>query len=193
MDRQAEARETARQHASRALYVYQDEDGMVTVRGRLAPEVGALLMHALTAARETLYQQARGQEADADPPTMAQQQADTLALPAETAPHHASPSSRMARTRKARHGGVPPARAHRDPQLAGGASGAGRSPPRQTPSALSPDLSRSARSRAIKNSTPEPKPSTRAAYMSASGMLDTTVRVLVVQSSAVTRQACAIT
>jgi hypothetical protein len=40
MDRRAEAAETARRHASRALHVYQDEDGMVTIRGRLAPEVG---------------------------------------------------------------------------------------------------------------------------------------------------------
>ena len=40
MDRKAEARETARRHTSRALHVYQDEDGMVVVRGRLAPEVG---------------------------------------------------------------------------------------------------------------------------------------------------------
>ena len=63
VDRQAEARETARQHASRALHVYQDEDGMVTLRGRLAPEVGALLLQALTAAREALNQQARGMDA----------------------------------------------------------------------------------------------------------------------------------
>ena len=37
VDRQAEARETARRHASRALHVYQDEDGTVVVRGRLTP------------------------------------------------------------------------------------------------------------------------------------------------------------
>ena len=35
VDRQAEAREAARRHASRALHVHQDEDGMVIVRGRL--------------------------------------------------------------------------------------------------------------------------------------------------------------
>ena len=40
VDRQAEARETARQHASRSLHVHRDEDGTVVVRGRLAPEVG---------------------------------------------------------------------------------------------------------------------------------------------------------
>jgi hypothetical protein len=33
MDRKAEARETAQRHASRALQVYQDEDGMVVIRG----------------------------------------------------------------------------------------------------------------------------------------------------------------
>jgi hypothetical protein len=50
------ARETARQHASRALHVRQDADGTVVLRGRLDPEVGALLMRALAAARETPYQ-----------------------------------------------------------------------------------------------------------------------------------------
>src|SRR5438552_7246781 len=95
VDRQAEARETARQHASRALHVYEDEDGMVVLRGRLAPEVGALLVQALAAARETLYQRARQRNADTDPadvsaetPAMAQQQADALALVADTALHH---------------------------------------------------------------------------------------------------------
>jgi hypothetical protein len=41
--------------------VYQDEDGMVVIRGRLAPEVGAVLIQALTAAREALYQKAHAQ------------------------------------------------------------------------------------------------------------------------------------
>jgi hypothetical protein len=59
IDRKAETRETAIRHARRALYVYQDEDGMVVVRGRLEPEAGALLIQALAAARETLYQERR--------------------------------------------------------------------------------------------------------------------------------------
>jgi len=88
MDRKAEIREAARQHASRALHVYQDEDGTVRIRGRLTPEVGALLLKALDATRETLYQRRREQTPDADPPTMEQQQADALALLAETALHH---------------------------------------------------------------------------------------------------------
>src|SRR5882724_2563457 len=54
VDRRAEARETAQRHAGRALHVYQDEDGMVILRGQLEPEVGALLTQALAAARETL-------------------------------------------------------------------------------------------------------------------------------------------
>jgi hypothetical protein len=93
MDRKAEAREAARQHAGRALHVYPDEDGTVRIRGRLAPEVGALLMQALAAAREAVYPKnvpagtcAPG--VSQETPTMAQQQADALALLAETALYH---------------------------------------------------------------------------------------------------------
>jgi uncharacterized protein DUF222 len=96
VDRRAEAREAKHRHASRALHVYQDEDGMVVLRGQLEPEVGALLLHALAAARESLYQRARGRDGTAagpggvstETPTVAQQQADALALLAETALHH---------------------------------------------------------------------------------------------------------
>ena len=91
VDRQAETREAKRRHASRALHLHQDEDGMVVLRGRLEPEVGALLVQALDAARETLYQRARAEAAptdpSGDPPTPAQQRADALALLAETALH----------------------------------------------------------------------------------------------------------
>ncbi|MGH7322691.1 MAG: DUF222 domain-containing protein [Candidatus Rokuibacteriota bacterium] len=86
VDRLAEARETARRHASRSLRVYQDEDGMVVLRGRLEPEAGALVLRALEAAGEALYQKARGAEAaTGDQPTPGQRQADALALVAETA------------------------------------------------------------------------------------------------------------
>jgi len=95
VDRQAEAREAARQHAGRALHVYQDEDGTMVLRGRLTPEMGALLLRALDAARETLYQRRRANEAVlpacdpvAEAPSRAQQQADAPALLAETALHH---------------------------------------------------------------------------------------------------------
>src|SRR5437762_9613228 len=92
MDRKAEAREADHQHAGRALHVYPDEDGSVRIRGRLAPEVGALLMQALAAAREAVYPKnvpagtcAPG--GSQETPTMVQQQADALALLAETALH----------------------------------------------------------------------------------------------------------
>ena len=95
VDRRAEAREAAQRHRNRALRVYQDEDGMVVVRGRLEPEVGALLMQALAAARETLYQRGRDRSVavghgnvSAETPSMAHRQADALALLAETALHH---------------------------------------------------------------------------------------------------------
>ena len=76
VDAVAEARETTQREKSRALHVYQDEDGMVIVRGRLTPEAGAVLMQALTAARETQYQRSRGTDAaseasGADPPPSA--------------------------------------------------------------------------------------------------------------------------
>jgi len=75
---------------------------MVVVRGRLTPEVGAVLVQALAAAREALYRRAHTASSVTDPtnknvsaetfptetPTMAQQQADALALIAETALHH---------------------------------------------------------------------------------------------------------
>ncbi len=95
VDRRAEAWESARQQASRALHVYRDEDGTVVLRGRLTPEVGELLIRALDAARETLYQRSRREpttevpvDPAAEPPTRAQQQADALVLLAETALHH---------------------------------------------------------------------------------------------------------
>jgi hypothetical protein len=86
VDRLAEARECRRRHASRSLQVCEDEDGMVVIRGRLEPEVGALLQRALEAGSEALYQKTRNAEAAGeDPPTPAQRRADALALVAETA------------------------------------------------------------------------------------------------------------
>src|SRR6266446_6733210 len=96
VDRRAEAREAKHRHATRALHVYHAEDGMVVLKGRLGPEVGALLMQALAAARETLYQRARPRatfnagagDVSAETSSISQQWADALALLAETALHH---------------------------------------------------------------------------------------------------------
>ena len=119
VDQRAEARESRRRHASRGLYVRQDEDGMVMVRGRLEPEVGALLMQALAAARTVLYQRARAGAAGAppagpagDPPTPAQQRADALALARGSDRARAiGPGRRDTRSR----GNVSPACVRREP------------------------------------------------------------------------------
>jgi hypothetical protein len=96
MDRKAEAEESTRRHRHRAMHVYPDADGMVVIRGRLEPEVGAVVLQALVAAWEALYRRRKGTAVpagtsvvDGSPqaPTMEQQQADALALVAETALH----------------------------------------------------------------------------------------------------------
>lgn len=63
VDRKAEVRDAAAQHKNRRLYVYRTDDGSVVVRGRLAPEVGALLIKALDATRSALYERRRGARA----------------------------------------------------------------------------------------------------------------------------------
>ena len=66
--------------ASRALSMQVDEDAMVLLRGRLPPEVGALLLRAVEAAMEQVPA-----SADGDEPTIAQRRADALGLVAESA------------------------------------------------------------------------------------------------------------
>ena len=83
VDRNAENREEAERHKSRSLYVYQDEDGMVVIRGRLTPEVGAVVRRALEAAGDRMYAKARVNDPEGDPPTRGQQQADALGMIAE--------------------------------------------------------------------------------------------------------------
>src|SRR5919106_4818613 len=123
LDRQAEAREAARQHASRALHVYPDSDGTVRIKGRLTPEVGALLTQALAAARETLYQRRRDQEPEPDPPTMEGAAAGGRAVPAGG--NGAAPGPRSGRARRA----VPGDRPRRCPG-AGRRGSTGPVPPR---------------------------------------------------------------
>src|SRR3989449_6958206 len=105
----AEAKQSAQRHRSRALRVYQDEDGMVVIHGRLEPETGAVLMKALEAAREALDQRARAgvtdknvpaetfQDPAADPPAFGQQQADARAAGAPASrPRLSLPGLRIA-------------------------------------------------------------------------------------------------
>jgi hypothetical protein len=87
-DRRWEAQAAARRHRDRGLQLYHDEDGMVVLRGRLEPEVGALLRRALEGASDALYPKGPGVGRDEAPSTPAQRQADALALLAETALQH---------------------------------------------------------------------------------------------------------
>ncbi len=90
VDRAAEAAEDAQRHALRSLATWVDEDGMVVVRGRLAPEVGAAVRRALEAALDAERRTA-GSDGAADgaaddmAPTLAQRRADALGVVAECA------------------------------------------------------------------------------------------------------------
>ncbi len=83
-----------RRHAARYLRAYTDEDGMVVVTGRLAPEAGAALLCALDAGVEALYGPRRDQppeppgtapQAAAEETSVEQRRADALGLVAESA------------------------------------------------------------------------------------------------------------
>ena len=58
VDRLDKAEDEKRRHASRHLDIWTDEDGMLVVRGRLSPEVGAVVRRALEAAADRLYRSA---------------------------------------------------------------------------------------------------------------------------------------
>ncbi len=100
VDRLAEQAEDRRRHETRSLRTWVDENGMVVIRGRLSPEVGAVVRRALEAACD----QARGAEgpaadadgeaapgteavrgAEAEALSLAQRQADALGAIAECA------------------------------------------------------------------------------------------------------------
>ena len=90
--RQDEAALERERHESRTFSVFPDDDGMYVVRGKLPPEVGALLMRAVEAASDALYREEAGLErlAGASPSSdtlraAAQRRADALALLAERA------------------------------------------------------------------------------------------------------------
>jgi hypothetical protein len=89
VDRIAAGIDERRLHATRYLRAYTDEDGMVVVTGRLAPEAGAALLRALDAGVEALYGPPKAQLATAPEPTeevfWEQRRADALGLVAESA------------------------------------------------------------------------------------------------------------
>ena len=106
IDRNVEQAEERQRNASRGLRTWVDEDGMVVVRGRLTPEVGAVLRRALEAACDQARRapasdggteaeaadasakveaEAADASADSAEPTLAQRQADAIGTVAEAA------------------------------------------------------------------------------------------------------------
>lgn len=75
-------------HLARSLSTWVDDDGMVVIRGRLTPEVGALVQRAIEAAADTLFRDsasAANGGGMADEVNHAQRRADALGLIAEAA------------------------------------------------------------------------------------------------------------
>ena len=75
-------------HLARGLSTWVDHDGMVVIRGRLTPEVGAVVQRALEAAADRLFRESVSAEQGthmADQVNHAQRRADALGLVAEAA------------------------------------------------------------------------------------------------------------
>ncbi|MBP7775876.1 MAG: DUF222 domain-containing protein, partial [Acidobacteria bacterium] len=88
VDNAGAARETEKRHLSRQLSSWVDDDGMVVIRGRLTPEIGAVVQRALEAGADRLFRDGRATStgnAMAEEVTPAQRRADALGLLAETA------------------------------------------------------------------------------------------------------------
>lgn len=88
-DDAAAARLEESRHLRRSLSTWVDADGMVVIRGRLTPELGAVVQRALEAAADRLFAEAQvlpplGQSV-ADEVTPAQRRADALGRLAEVA------------------------------------------------------------------------------------------------------------
>ena len=83
VDMAEEAADERRRHERRQLSTWVDDDGMVVIRGRLSPEVGAVVRRALEAAGDRLWKEAPPEEAAET--SYGQRQADALGLVAESA------------------------------------------------------------------------------------------------------------
>ena len=88
VDRLEEAQQTDQRHQNRSVTLHVDDDGMVILRGRLTPEIGAVVQRALEAAAHRLFQQSAQASSGnriGDEVTPAQRRADALGLLAECA------------------------------------------------------------------------------------------------------------
>jgi uncharacterized protein DUF222 len=87
-DRLEEAREDRQQRLSRSARTYVDDDGMVVLRARLTPELGAVVQRALDAAADRLYKESKdaaSPDSIVEEVSWTQRQADALGLLAECA------------------------------------------------------------------------------------------------------------
>jgi hypothetical protein len=86
VDRWEELEEADKRHQHRYARAYTDEDGMLVLRARLEPEVGAVVMRALEAAADVLYRETEDGEKAGDKEISGEQKrADALGLVAESA------------------------------------------------------------------------------------------------------------
>ncbi len=88
IDRVQAAKHVETRHLNRQLSTWVDDDGMVVIRGRLTPEVGAVVQRALEAAADRLFRDAAHAptgNAMAEELAPAQRRADALGLLAESA------------------------------------------------------------------------------------------------------------
>ena len=88
VDRVEAAQLTERRHQNRHLTTWVDDDGMLVIRGRLAPEVGAAVQRALEAASDRLrHESAHTPDGSrvSDDVTPGQRRADALSRLAECA------------------------------------------------------------------------------------------------------------
>jgi len=86
VDRLDELEHENQRHASRYLQAHTDEDGMVVLRARLDPEVGAAVLKALEAAEQVLFDKGRETKNErGDGVPAGQRRADALGLVAESA------------------------------------------------------------------------------------------------------------
>ena len=86
--RQGEVDREKERHDSRTFSVFPDEEGMVVVKGRLIPEIGALLMRAVEAASDSVYREKSPENVSAETSSAddaARWRADALGLLAERA------------------------------------------------------------------------------------------------------------
>ena len=72
-------------HRSRCFSVFPDEEGMYLVRGRLDPEVGAMLMRAIDAANDALFRASTSEASTSEEIEPKQRRADAVGLLAERA------------------------------------------------------------------------------------------------------------